>query len=161
VTFARRDGGKPQKTSSHNSRCSGQDLSTSWNTPMPTCLMWNLLMLQLYLWLLSPPDTIHWNSNIMKMTIRDISQCSERISIAKTTLGIFIVDTVHVTITTLWVSWLFLNYILPKFLGVKPMSNNHNNTVTGIPIARQRLGKHIPARHMRATGGRPLLGNRQ
>jgi hypothetical protein len=31
--------------------------------------------------------------------------------------------------------------------------------VTCIPIARQRLGKHIPAKHTRATEGRPLLGN--
>jgi hypothetical protein len=28
-----------------------------------------------------------------------------------------------------------------------------------IPIARQRLGKHIPAKRTHATGGRPLLGN--
>jgi hypothetical protein len=30
--------------------------------------------------------------------------------------------------------------------------------VACIPIARQRLGKHIPAKRTRATG-RPLLGN--
>jgi hypothetical protein len=28
-----------------------------------------------------------------------------------------------------------------------------------IPIARQRLGKHIPAKRTRATEGRSLLGN--
>jgi hypothetical protein len=31
--------------------------------------------------------------------------------------------------------------------------------VTCIPIARQRLGKHIPAKRTHATEGRPLLGN--
>jgi hypothetical protein len=31
--------------------------------------------------------------------------------------------------------------------------------VTYVPIARQRLGKHIPAKHMYATEGCPLLGN--
>jgi hypothetical protein len=29
-----------------------------------------------------------------------------------------------------------------------------------IPIARQRLGKHISVKCMRATEGRPLFGNR-
>jgi hypothetical protein len=33
------------------------------------------------------------------------------------------------------------------------------NIVTCIPIARQRLGKHIPRKHTRATVGRPFLGN--
>jgi hypothetical protein len=28
-----------------------------------------------------------------------------------------------------------------------------------IPIAKQRFGKHIPAKRMRATERRPLLGN--
>jgi hypothetical protein len=28
-----------------------------------------------------------------------------------------------------------------------------------IPVARQRLGKRIPAKHMHATIGSPLLGN--
>jgi hypothetical protein len=32
-------------------------------------------------------------------------------------------------------------------------------TVTCIPIARQRLGKHIPAKHTGATEGGPLIGN--
>jgi hypothetical protein len=32
-------------------------------------------------------------------------------------------------------------------------------TVTCIPIARQRPGKHSPAKRTRATEGRPLLGN--
>jgi hypothetical protein len=32
--------------------------------------------------------------------------------------------------------------------------------VTCTPIARQRLGKHIPAKRKSATEGRPLLGNR-
>jgi hypothetical protein len=33
--------------------------------------------------------------------------------------------------------------------------------VACIPIARQRVGKHIPATHLPATIGRPLLGNGQ
>jgi hypothetical protein len=32
--------------------------------------------------------------------------------------------------------------------------------VTCIPIAKQRLGKHIPAKRTHATEGHPLLGNR-
>jgi hypothetical protein len=34
-----------------------------------------------------------------------------------------------------------------------------NNIVTFILIARQRIGKHIPAKHTHVTEGRPLLGN--
>jgi hypothetical protein len=34
-----------------------------------------------------------------------------------------------------------------------------NNNVTCIPIARQRLYKHVPAKQMHATEGHPLLGN--
>jgi hypothetical protein len=33
------------------------------------------------------------------------------------------------------------------------------NIVTCISIARQRLGKHIPAKGTRATEGRPLVDN--
>jgi hypothetical protein len=35
------------------------------------------------------------------------------------------------------------------------------NIVTCIPIARQRLGKHIPSKRTCATEGRPFLGNGQ
>jgi hypothetical protein len=33
------------------------------------------------------------------------------------------------------------------------------SVVTCIPIAMQRLGKHIPAKRTHATEGRPWLGN--
>jgi hypothetical protein len=33
------------------------------------------------------------------------------------------------------------------------------NNVTCIPIARQRVGKHIPATHVKATAWLVLLGN--
>jgi hypothetical protein len=36
---------------------------------------------------------------------------------------------------------------------------NAVHVVTCTPIARQRLGKHIPAKRTRSTEGRPLLGN--
>jgi hypothetical protein len=35
------------------------------------------------------------------------------------------------------------------------------NTVTCILVATQRRGKYSPAKRMRATEGRPLLGNGQ
>jgi hypothetical protein len=46
--------------------------------------------------------------------------------------------------------------------GAKSSINKYeNNTVTCIPFARQRLGKHIPAKGTHATIRRPLLGNGQ
>jgi hypothetical protein len=46
-----------------------------------------------------------------------------------------------------------LHIIKPYFF------KTHLNIVTCIPIARQRLAKHIPAKRMRAAEGCPLLGN--
>jgi hypothetical protein len=50
----------------------------------------------------------------------------------------------------LYVLYAFVTYLLTL---------TRNIIVTCIPIARQRNGKHIPAKRMHATEGRPLLGN--
>jgi hypothetical protein len=47
------------------------------------------------------------------------------------------------------------NIVFPNYETV----NLVENIVTYIPIARQRLGKHIPAKCAHATEGRPLLDN--
>jgi hypothetical protein len=41
----------------------------------------------------------------------------------------------------------------------RPKRRWEHNIVTCITIARQRVGKHIPAKHAHATIGRLLLGN--
>jgi hypothetical protein len=66
-------------------------------------------------------------------------------------------------------SWRMLRLVATAFLQSFIHSSHHHptlrvynlNTVMCIPIARQRLGKHIHAKRTPATEGRPLLGNVQ